>query len=59
VGDLRKILPNIKESEKCGTSDLVTTTQVVETRNYLWKDAYPLIAQNYKAKTLSPQEAIF
>jgi acetolactate synthase-1/2/3 large subunit len=59
VGDLRKILLQIlKKVRSVELPDLVATTAWLN-RNYRWKEAYPLIAQNYKAKTLSPQEAIF
>jgi acetolactate synthase-1/2/3 large subunit len=59
VGDLRKILLQIlKKVRSVELPDAVATTAWLN-RNYKWKEAYPLIAQNYKAKTLSPQEAIF
>ena len=59
LGDLRKVLLQIlKKMRVLDFPDLIFTKPWLK-RNYTWKNAYPLIAQNYKAKTLSPQEAIF
>jgi len=59
LGDLRKVLLQIlKKMRILDFPDLIFTKPWLK-RNYTWKNAYPLIAQNYKAKTLSPQEAIF
>ena len=59
VGDLRKVLLQIlKKMRILGPTNLECTSEWLE-RNYKWKESYPLIAQNYKTKTLSPQESIF
>jgi acetolactate synthase-1/2/3 large subunit len=59
IGDLRKILLQILKKVRISEPPNLETSAAWLDRNYKWKDAYPLIAQNYKAKTLSPQEAIF
>jgi len=60
IGDLRKILLQLLREMRISTLPVVGPASVAWLkRNYQWKEAYPLMAQNYKAKTLSPQEAIF
>ena len=59
VGDLRKVLLQIlKKMRLLEPTNLECTSEWLE-RNYKWKESYPLISQNYKTKTLSPQESIF
>jgi acetolactate synthase-1/2/3 large subunit len=58
VGDLRKVgLEILKKVRKNPFIDINQTKSWLD-RIYNWKNAYPLIAQNYKSKILSPQETI-
>ena len=58
IGDTRKVLMQVLK--KLRQPSFVEKTQTLAwlKRISTWKSAYPLISTNYKATTLSPQEAI-
>ena len=59
VGDLRKVLLQLLKKVRISETANLKSTIAWLDRNYQWKEAYPLLSQNYKTKTLSPQETIF
>lgn len=59
VGDIRKVLLQLLKKVKISYSHDLNQTKTWLKRIYKWKQSYPLIAENYKVKRLSPQETIF